>query len=116
MRLKGNLVNTKSDQLGNAQPRGDSDVKHCAPADSEARCRIRRIQDGLALFGGEMVYQANAGFLNRNAENSFDLLERRRYAMFDKVHERLDSRQTDVAGLRAVATAFLEVLKELQIS
>ena len=113
-RLKGNLVKMKSDKFRNPQPRSDSNVKHRPVANPESFRWIRRIQDRLTLFGGEMLYQANGGFLVRNAEDSFDLLKRRRHAVFDEVHKRFDRGQTGVASSCAVAAAFLKVLKELE--
>jgi hypothetical protein len=43
-----------------------------------------------------------------------DLLQSRRHAVFDVTHERLDRRQTQIAGGRSIAALALDVTEEVQ--
>ena len=57
------FIETKGDQLRNAQPRSHGKVDHGPITDPEPRRRIWGIQDGFGLFGGEVVDQTNIGLL-----------------------------------------------------
>ncbi len=54
------------------------------------------------------------GFLAGDRENAFDLLERGRHTVFDKVHERFDGSQTGIAAARSIATIALQMFEEGQ--
>jgi len=59
-----------------------------------------------------MPHQARLGLLHRDSENALNLLHRRRHAILHEVHERLDRRETHIAGTGAVGAGRLKVVKE----
>lgn len=59
-----------------------------------------------------MPHEARLGLLHRDGEDALNLLHRRRHAILDEVHERLDRCETHVAGTGAVGACRLEVVKE----
>jgi hypothetical protein len=63
LRLKFHVIDSQSDQFGDAQACGETEVKHGAIPDAVAVGGVRGIQDGLHLFNGEVFDKRRIGLL-----------------------------------------------------
>src|SRR6516162_5680865 len=70
------------------------------------------IEHSLKFVSSKIRDQSSAGFLERDCQNSADLLERRRLTVFEKVEEGFDCRQSNIAGLRCILTFVLQIFQE----
>ena len=73
VRLKFQVIDSQSNQFGDAQARGEAEVKHGAIPDAVAVGGVRGIQDGLHLFNCEVADKTCIGFLCWNRQNTPDL-------------------------------------------
>src|SRR4051794_3089444 len=90
--MEREIVEPKSDELGNAQTARDRQVQHGAVPNSHPRGDSRCVEDGLSFLAREVLYQSTGGALARNREDSSHLIQGGRKAILDEAEERFDGR------------------------
>lgn len=113
LRLKGQIVDPKRDQFGDAQRSGVAQVQHRAVTNATPDGRIGRVQDGLHFIGRQMPDETRFGLLGGDRQDLPNPVEGGGDAVFQEVHERLDGGQTSIAGARSVAARRFQVVQEV---
>src|ERR1700730_5407772 len=98
--LRTNIGDVQCGQLGDPKAGADRNVQQSPIPDSRAGAWIWRIKQGLNLVLLEMGDQSRLGDLVGNRKNSANLVQCGRFTMLQKVEERSDCSQSDVAGSR----------------
>ena len=88
-------------------------MQHGTIPDAFAARGNRCIQDGLHLCNRQMFDQSDLRLLGWDGQYTLDLIERCWQPVLHEPHERLDGRQTNVPGVRTVATTALEMSQEI---
>src|SRR4051794_33761321 len=108
------MIQAKTDQLRHAQTGCKGQVQHCLVPDTELRARVWGVEQGLHLFMRQIADQRLVGLLHRNRMDAPRLVKARRQPILQEAEERVDARQSDVAGPGRVVTFDLDVLQEGQ--
>ena len=69
----------------------------------------RKVQTASAV----LCYSPGIRLFRRDGQNPLDLLQRRRHAIFQVVHERFDGCEPDVSGTSAIATTCFQMVQEV---
>ncbi len=113
VRLKFQVVQSQSNEFGNAQSRREAQMEHGAIADAVPMGGFGRIEDGLNLLHCEMPDETRVGLLCRDRLNAPDLLQSRRHAILHEVHERFDGGQSNISGIRPIAARRFQMAQEV---
>src|SRR5260370_19519289 len=88
---------------------------HHRPIAYAQTCReVRRIEDRARLHHDQVTDKLLIVALDGNGVDLTDLLQSRRYLVFDVAHERLDRGKAQIAGGDTIATLALDVTKKVQ--
>ena len=87
-------------------------MEHRAVAQAVPGGRVRRMQDRLHFLDRQMPDQPRLRPFGWDGEDALNLLDRGGLTEFHEVHERLDRRQPDVAGARAIGAVRLEMIQK----
>src|SRR5258706_13899700 len=89
-------------------------MHHCPIAYAQTCREVRRIQDRAHLHHDQVTDKLLIVALDGDGVDLTDLLQSRRYLVFDVAHERLDRGKAQIAGGDTIATLALDVTKKVQ--